>query len=171
MDVRVVAIDEAQWRAYRAIRLEMLADTPLAFGETLEHALALDDAEWRFRARRCATPGNAGWAAVGADGRWLGTMSAFVHPVEGPFLVSVFVAPGHRGRAAGVADALLDEALAWVGRQAEGGSVLLHVHEANERARGFYRRRGFAETGVRLPYSLDETTDEVEMRLTLPTVP
>ena len=163
----MVAIDEAQWRAFRAIRLQMLADTPLAFGETLEHALVLDDAEWRFRAGRCAQPGNAGWAAVEPDGRWLGTMSAFVHPVDGPFLVSVFVAPGHRGRGAGVADALLDAALAWVRRQADGGTLLLHVHEDNARARAFYRRRGFAETGVRVPYSLDETTDEVEMRMTL----
>jgi ribosomal protein S18 acetylase RimI-like enzyme len=52
--------------------------------------------------------------------------------------------------------------------QVEGGSLLLHVHEANARARAFYRRRGFVETGVRLPYSLDETTDELEMRLDLP---
>ena len=38
------------------------------------------------------------------------------------------------------------------------------MHERNERAHAFYRRYGFADTGVRTPYNLDETALLIEMR-------
>jgi RimJ/RimL family protein N-acetyltransferase len=166
--VRVVAVEESGWRQYRDLRLRMLADTPIAFGETLAHARRLDEAQWRFRARRAGLPGSTAVAAVDeATGEWVGTMGAFTHPLEGLFLVSVFVAPTHRGRAAGVADRLLDEVLAWARREPGAERIFLHVHEDNARARAFYRRRGFTGTGVRRPYDLDPTAAELEMVLEL----
>ncbi len=41
----------------------------------------------------------------------------------------------------------------------------LHVHERNVRAQAFYRRRGFVENGVRVPYVLDAAEEELEMEL------
>jgi threonine dehydratase len=163
VDVVLRQVDEVDWERWRDLRLRMLADTPMAFGETLENARRHDEAEWRFRVRRTREPGN--FTVVAQDGgRWVGTMSAFTHPQQGLFLVSVYVDPDHRG--GGLADRLLAEVLRW-GRNRPGATgMLLHVHEDNPRAQGFYRRWGFTDTGVRVPYDLDPRRREVEMRVT-----
>jgi ribosomal protein S18 acetylase RimI-like enzyme len=164
--VRRVA--EADWARLRAVRLEMLADTPLAYLETLADAEARAEADWRFRARRGSSGAeNLGLAAEDpADpDRWVGYLACFVDAPGQGHVVSVYVAPRQRGT--GLAARLLDEAVAW-GR-AEAGLDRLHlfVHEHNERARAFYRRYGFAETGGTMPYDLDPSTVEVEMALLL----
>ncbi|NAZ74965.1 GNAT family N-acetyltransferase [Kineococcus sp. T13] len=158
-------VTEDDWELFRDLRLRMLADTPIAFMETLEQARAHDEAEWRFRARRTTLPGSSAVVAVDeASGRWVGTMSTFTDPERGVFLVSVFVDASQRG--AGTADRLLTAVLERV--RAEGAhAVTLHVHEDNARARAFYERRGFRDTGVRVPYALDPARSEVEMRLAL----
>src|SRR5699024_5347205 len=97
----------ADWRAFREIRMRMLVDTPIAFGETLSHARMLDDGAWVMRAERNAVGTNIGLAAIDEAGSWLGVMRGYVDPKAGPMLVGVFVDPSSRGRRAGVADALL----------------------------------------------------------------
>ena len=163
----------------RAIRLEMLQDTPLAYLETYQHALARPAEEWDFRAARNTQPGNTGYAAVDeATGGWIGVMHAYV-PADAAdvadtagagdraWLVGVWVHPDHRGAAAGVTDALLDAVTAWAGDVAEVPRLMLEVHEANARAIAYYRRRGFTETGDAVPYPLDPTANELEMELAL----
>ena len=154
-------IGEEHWEQVRGIRLEMLADTPLAYLETLAEALALPDEAWRARARRGSAPDSVGLAAVEtATGRWAGTMAAFAAPGESPLLVSVYVAPRCRG--GGVADLLLDGIEAWA-REHGARELFLQVHEHNGRARAYYRRRGFVETGDSVPYPLDPTARELRM--------
>lgn len=46
-------------------------------------------------------------------------------------------------------------------------AAYLEVREDNMRARGFYHRRGFAETGQTVPYLLDPAYDDIEMELRL----
>lgn len=157
---------EADWREVRQIRLEMLADTPMAYGETLDSALAHDDDEWRMRARRGESEHGTAVVAVDAgSGRWVATMGGYVDDDAGPMLVGVYVHPDHRGRAAGVTDSLLDAVEEWA--RGEGDTLTLHVHEDNARAAAYYRRRGFEATGRTLPYNLDPTRLEVEMRRVL----
>ncbi len=43
-------------------------------------------------------------------------------------------------------------------------ALYLLVHEGNARARAFYRRQGFVDTGRTLPYELEPAEREVEMR-------
>ena len=80
-------------------------------------------------------------------------------PRVGPLLVGVYVAPSHRGRATGVADALLDEIYVHDRRRGVGGEMLetilddcrrrglsqmfLEIESHNEGVRGFYARHGF----------------------------
>lgn len=164
--IEVVPMREADWQRLRALRLEMLADSPTAYVETLETALAADEAEWRFRARRAAFPGSVGVVAVDrAADRFVGTMSAYTDERR-TWVVAVYVAPDHRGGTPGdgrrVADALLDEVEAWA--VAQGRTALyLEVHEDNARAQAFYRRRGYRFTGNERPYDLDESQRELEM--------
>ncbi|WP_368498470.1 GNAT family N-acetyltransferase [Herbiconiux sp. A18JL235] len=154
---------EDDWAEVRALRLEMLTDTPLAYLETLEHAHRRSEAEWRAWAREGSSASSITVAAIADDGRWVGTMLSKV-PVGSPgaFLYGVYVAPSHRGRAAGVTDALLDEIEAWAAGR--GDTLSLEVHEHNARAIAAYRARGFTETGTTRPYPLDRTTRELEMR-------
>ncbi|GAB3218095.1 hypothetical protein GCM10027586_11080 [Kineococcus gypseus] len=158
----VRATTEDDWREVRALRLEMLRDTPHAYLETLEAALAHDEAEWRVRARRGTSATSTSLVAVDADGRWVGTMGGWVpDAASGPLLGGVYVAPSHRGREAGVADALLDAVEAWA--LAHGPRLRLEVHEDNHRAQAFYARRGFRPTGRWAPYPLDPSRREIEM--------
>lgn len=153
------------WRALREIRLRMLADTPIAYGETHAAAAVLGDDIWRLRAARNEEPGNIGLAAIDADGTWLGVMRGFVDAARGPMLVGVFVDPAARGAQAGVADALLDGIIAWAAERAD--TLTLHVHAENPRAIAFYERRGFRDTGERLDYELPPYGIEYEMRLAI----
>jgi len=159
---RIVGND---WQEFREIRLRMLADTPIAYGETLAHAQALGDAEWIRRATQNEQGSNIGFVAVDGHGRWLGVMRGFVSPSAGPMLVGVFVDPEARGRHEGVADALLDNVIEWA--RIYGTTLTLDVHADNARAIAFYVRRGFVDTGVTMPYELEPGGTENEMRLAL----
>ncbi len=162
MDFTVRPIVEDDWENYRAIRLEMLLDTPIAYGERHESAAALSEEQWRQRAGRGASGAAILVVAIDARGRWIGTMGGYIdQDVGGPLLVGVYVAPGARGRDAGVTDALLDAIKAWA--RAGYSTLRLEVHEDNARARAAYARRGFVETGHRRPYDLDPRASELEM--------
>src|SRR5262249_26523161 len=56
----------------------------------------------------------------------------------------LYVAPGMKG--AGVAQALMDEALDWMRRRG-ANAAYLSVWEDNHRAQAFYRRYGFEQVG------------------------
>jgi GNAT superfamily N-acetyltransferase len=156
---------EADWRAYRDLRLEMLVDTPIAFTETLDHARLHPDEHWRARAANRGSTSRL-FAAVAEDGSWLGTMGGYQSAgMPNPLLVGVYVTPEFRGADAGVTDALLDAVIDWA--EGRGERLLLEVHEQNVRAILYYVRRGFEPTGVRVPYPLDRTADELEMALPL----
>ena len=159
---------EDDWAALRAVRLEMLADTPLAYLETVADAEARSEGEWRFRAHR----GSAGGTDLGlcaelpdAPGSWVGYLACFVDAPGQGHVVSVYVAPSHRGT--GLATGLLDAVRAWATHEAGLNRLHLFVHEHNDRAAAFYRRYGFTATGYREPYQPDPSTSEVEMALLL----
>ncbi|WP_434521894.1 GNAT family N-acetyltransferase [Halorubrum sp. AS12] len=70
-------------------------------------------------------------------------------------LNELYVAPEHRGT--GVADDLMDAALALAADQdLPLDRLVLDVDPANERARGFYERRGFESWGEMVARPLDE---------------
>lgn len=156
---RTVAAD---WSEIRDLRLEMIRDTPTAFAESLAEALSQDEAEWRMRGERGTAEHGIALAAISSDGRWMGTMGAFVpDAVTGPLLVGVYVAPEFRGREVGLTDALLTEIEGWA--RTESSKLTLHVHEENARARAYYEGRGFIATGQTFPYNLDPSKNELEM--------
>lgn len=165
--VTITTPTPSDWERVRDLRLEMLRDTPIAFMETVERAEANSEAEWRMRANRGSTPDSVQLVAVDASGAWVGTMSGFVDRAEtgGPLLVGVYVSPGFRGSDAGVTDALLDAVEEWA--RSLSDALTLHVHEDNSRAIAYYRRRGYTPTGHTVPYNLDPSKNEIEMRRAL----
>ncbi|WP_066039529.1 GNAT family N-acetyltransferase [Herbiconiux solani] len=155
---------EEDWREVRGLRLEMLADTPLAYLETVAHAERRSEAEWRAWARDGSAPDAITAVAITDEGRWVASMTSKVpRGASGAFLFAVYVSPSHRGRAAGVTDAVLTRIEEWA--RERGDTLTLEVHEHNDRAVGAYRSRGFVETGVTRPYPLDPSSGrELEMR-------
>ena len=123
------------WAVLRDVRLRALADSPDAFGSTLEREQDFDEKEWRRRSVRPV------WV-VEVDGRPVAMAGTF--PNDGVLQVwGMWTDPAHRGR--GHARALLD---ALVGAAvAEGRPVALHVNIANPGARAFYEGYGFVATG------------------------
>jgi len=162
---------EDDWEPYRDIRIEMLRDTPMAYGESLEGALATDEAGWRKRADARSTPSrpyvpgapvtSIRFAAILPGGRWVGSMGGYVDDRLGPVLVGVYVAPDVRGAEFGVTSALIEAVEHW----ASGHSATIHldVHESNARAIASYLKRGYVETGRTQPYPLDPRFLEIEM--------
>src|SRR5256885_16895447 len=92
----------------KAIRLEMLVDSPLAFLERIDEAAALPHAEYRARiAQRAMDPDNAQFIAE-EDGRIVGHAGGRGRPGD-PRTTAIFagfVTPGRRG--AGILQPTLD---------------------------------------------------------------
>ncbi|PJJ72070.1 RimJ/RimL family protein N-acetyltransferase [Diaminobutyricimonas aerilata] len=153
---------EPDWERVRDLRLRALRDTPVAFLESVDDALALPEEIWRERARRNEQPDTVVLVARDAEAGWVGTMTAVVSEAgpwyldqrrERPrerraYLVGVWIDPGFRGREAGVTDQLLAAIAAWVRDDRGLARLHLHVSDENPRARRYYERRGFTATGV-----------------------
>jgi len=160
-DILIRTTSEADWQAVRALRLEMLRDYPLAYAETLEHALDVDEPVWRMRAARGTTPGQTSIVAIDGE-RWVGHMGGYIPDAStGPLLVGVYVAPDYRGDGAGVSRLLLDAVEDWA--RGFGDTLRLEVHEDNPRAIRFYEKLGFTRTGRSREYELEPGGLELEM--------
>ena len=123
------------WTVLREIRLRALADSPDAFGSTLEREQGFDEQDWRRRTVRPVL-------VVEVDGRRVAMGGTFAD--DGVLHVwGMWTDPEHRGSGHGRAllDALVAPAVA-AGQRAQ-----LHVNVANPSARAFYERCGFVGTG------------------------
>lgn len=142
MSLRIRVAAPTEWRMWRELRLRALADSPDAFGETLEGARARDEAAW---ASSTATD-PARVVLIAEDGGWIGTAVARVTPDDRcAHLYAMWVAPEARRR--GVGRALVDAAMRW-SRFAGAGSLALKVTDRAPAAAAMYRALGFVDTGA-----------------------
>ncbi|MDG4806489.1 GNAT family N-acetyltransferase [Micromonospora sp. WMMD1120] len=147
----------------RALRLEMLADAPLAFLETLADAAARPHNEYAARvAYTSAGPGNAQFVAD-PGGRLVGHAGGTTAPDEPGLTViyAVYVTPSWRG--SGLLGELIDGVAAW-SRECGRPELLLEVVVGNDRAYRAYQRLGFTDTGVRVPHPTIPALTELQMR-------
>lgn len=91
-------VDGRSWQSFRDQRLEMLADSPKAFVETLDSATAQTDNQWQQRAESTNSALSCGFAAVDDTDAWLGIMRARIEDGK-VFLLGVYVSPTARGGA------------------------------------------------------------------------
>lgn len=141
--VRVELLASSEWRTLREMRLRAVADSPHAF---LVHAgLERPDVEedWHAYLR-------SGLWLVARDGaNRLGMLCLVTDPENGRrYVEAMWVDPAHR--TAGVGKQLLLSA-ADIVRASHHLKMFLWVLDGNDRARGYYRRRGFLPTGRRQP--------------------
>ncbi|MEE2524102.1 GNAT family N-acetyltransferase [Pseudarthrobacter sp. J75] len=162
MTITIQATRADDWQQVRDLRLEMLANEPMAYAESLDDARPLGEDAWRLRGARGQSETGTALVAVAEDGRWVGGMGCFIpEDSPDPLLVGVYVSPNYRVQGAGVAEALLNGIKAWASTR--GNVLRLEVHEDNLRAQRFYLRNGFTFTGGKRPYNLNPEQTELEM--------
>jgi RimJ/RimL family protein N-acetyltransferase len=159
---RVTVEDAAR---VRALRLEMLADHPLAFLETLAQAAARPHEAFRRRVAQAARGGGLAQfvADPGGRARLIGQAGGTVLP-DAPgetVIFAVYVTPGHRG---GKVLAELVEAVALWSRASGRERLMLEVVEGNRRAVRAYEKLGFEDTGERAPHPVLPALTELRMR-------
>jgi len=156
-------VTEADAGRMRALRLEMLADSPLAFLETLAQAAARPHADYRRRIVQASTGGQLAQFVADPGGRLIGHAGGTVLPeARGVTVVfAVYVTPAHRG--SGVLRELVEAVAEWsvaMGRD----ELMLEVVVGNDRAVRAYERLGFEDTGVRVPHPVIPALHELQMR-------
>jgi RimJ/RimL family protein N-acetyltransferase len=149
----------------RALRLEMLADSPLAFLETLAQAAARPHADYRRRIAQASAGGQLAQFVAGprGGGRLVGHAGGTVLPEEpgATVVFAVYITPAQRGRGvlAGLVDAVAEWSVA-MGRP----ELMLEVVVGNDRAVRAYEKLGFADTGARVPHPVLPGLMELQMR-------
>ena len=159
---RVTAADAARMRA---LRLEMLADQPLAYLETLAQHAARSHEAYRRRLAQAAWGGELAQfvADPGGRGRLIGHAGGTImagSPDE-TVIFSVYVTPAHRG---GKVLAELVEAVASWSRASGREGLMLEVVTGNGRAVRAYEKLGFEDTGERVPHPVVPVLTELRMR-------
>ena len=147
----IVILEPADWRVFKAIRLEALRLEPRAFGSTYEFEAKQTAVFFRQRLTNNTVfalwePSQAGDLS-GRSGSPRGVLC--LGPLRGPqeqhkaFIWGMYVQADVRGR--GFASELLQTALDVAAKQVE--QVMLTVAASNRSALNFYRRAGFEEYG------------------------
>jgi GNAT superfamily N-acetyltransferase len=157
---RVTPADAARMRA---LRLEMLADSPLAFLETLAQAAARPHEDYRRRIIQASTGRELAQFVADPGGRLVGHAGGTVLPEEPGVTVvfAVYITPARRGSR--VLDDLVEAVAEWsrtVGRP----ELMLEVVVGNDRAVRAYQRLGFVDTGLRVPHPVIPALTELQMR-------
>ncbi|MEU7762351.1 GNAT family N-acetyltransferase [Micromonospora aurantiaca (nom. illeg.)] len=147
----------------RALRLEMLADSPLAFLETVAEAAALPHTEFAARVAAVSRGDHNAQFVADPGGRLVGHGGGIAAPDEpGLTLVyAVYVTPARRGT--GLLAALVDEVAAW-SRACGRPELMMEVVVGNDRAYRAYQKLGFVDTGVRMPHPRITGLHELQMR-------
>ena len=136
LDLQRLGTDD--WRLFRELRMQALAEAPDAFSARLADWQGQGDSEERWRSRLVSVAFNL---VARLDGRAAGMISAMRVDAEMVELLSTWVAPWARGR--GVGDALVSAALRWAIDE-RAAAATLEVYQSNSNALKLYQRQGFA---------------------------
>jgi ribosomal protein S18 acetylase RimI-like enzyme len=157
---RVTPEDAARMRA---LRLEMLADSPLAFLETLEQAASRPHGDYRRRIVEASRSPMLAQFVADPGERLIGHAGGVVL-AEDPrttVVFAVYITPAWRGR--GVLGSLVDAVAAWSMSQGRS-ELMLEVVVGNDKAVRSYERLGFEDTGERVQHPVNPALKELRMR-------
>jgi len=140
--VSVQRIRADEWELLRDIRLRSLLDSPGAFGQRYDEAVASTGDEWVTAARASAAGDRRTFLFARDDaGATVGVVQARRRPPADCLLFSMWVAP--EARRLGIGASLVDAIQEW-GSGWGAERVILWVLAENESAMRFYDRIGFS---------------------------
>lgn len=166
MRPRIRRLGPEEWRDYRTVRLAALADSPDAFGRTLDFESARPDGEWESRVTQAAGS-TLDLPLVLDDGeRMAGLAWGKIFPDEPDtaHLFQMWIAPEWRGRGFGAE--MVTRIVEWAA--ATGAlRLVLGVTAGNSSAHRLYSRAGFMPTGEVKPLRPDSPLSCETMSLDL----
>lgn len=145
------AVQPQDWPTVCEVTLQMLADAPHAFGETLAEAEARTTLEWQQWVEQLADTVHAGAYvaedALGVCGFVRGDTTNPQLPPGAALAGQLWVAPRQRGTGLGrrLMEAVTQWASDWGAEQ-----VVLGVMETNLSVIAFYEYLGYSDTGMRV---------------------
>jgi GNAT superfamily N-acetyltransferase len=156
-------VSRADAARMRALRIEMLADSPLAFLETLAQAAARPHEQFKDRVAYASAGFELAQFVADPGGRLIGHAGGAALPGEPDVTVvfAVYITPARRG---GTVLAELIDAVAGWSRAAGRPGLMLEVVVGNDRAVRAYQRLGFVDTGARVPHPTVPALTELQMR-------
>ena len=140
MPVSVHQLRPANWRRFRDVRLIALADTPDAFGSTLEAEQQFSDEVWM---KRLGRDNAATFVAVDEDGVDSGLIVAAPYNDQAG-LYAMWVSSSVRRQ--GVGSMLVNSVIEW-SQSRRFSKLLLDVGDTNGAAIALYSSIGFQPTG------------------------
>jgi len=136
----------------KEVILQMLTDSPEAFGETLSEAQARTDADWhQYVENTIVAPHHLAFIAVDKQSACGFVAGDAANPQTPPNTVVVgrlWVAPRQRGT--GLGRKLMDVITKWASEQ-NTQFIALGVTEMNSNAVKFYEHLGYTDLGIRVP--------------------
>jgi ribosomal protein S18 acetylase RimI-like enzyme len=161
---RIRAANASDGPLVRDVNLQMLLDSPDAFGESLAEVQGRAVAEWTRFAERCAAGVDTAAFLAEDDQGVCGFVRGDTKDPRTPpgtVLVSqLWTAPRQRGK--GLGRELMDAVTRWAaGRRA--ARICLGVAESNLGVQKFYERLGYADSGIRMPLQPDHQLQVVVM--------
>ncbi len=143
------SLQPEEWQLWKHLRLQALADSPDAFGDTWERAAKQSDGDWREFAASSTFPDRKLLLAERL-GRPVGMARILLSESDSSraSLFSMWVMSSERG--VGVGRALVDAAIKWA--KSKGVSeITVHVTVGNDEAKRLYEAAGFVDSGRREP--------------------
>jgi ribosomal protein S18 acetylase RimI-like enzyme len=153
--VEIVTLSPDEWQAYRDLRLEMLQESPQAFGTTYQAQSVKPDSFWQTRLESAAK-GEQNWLIFArADQQLVGMMGAFRGSRDFPdasdraTIIAVYVTPAWRGK--GVSYLLMRAILDTL---KENGIRVVHLGVTVEQIAAVHLYQRFGFTIVNTEYEL-----------------
>ena len=148
--VKIRTFQKDEWASHRKLRLDSLAESPNAFGGSLEQALELPDTEWFSRLAKSDSDGINLPLLAESMGEGIGLAWGRIHlsDMDTVHVYQMWVNPNHRGQ--GIGRQLLKEILKWANSQ-NAKKVALAVSCVNSPAKNLYESEGFVDIGETEP--------------------
>ncbi len=162
MTIQVRRVRADEWPAYKAVRLDALAESPTAFGSTFEREVAFADEVWQERADAGSSSADRAMFLAWDGDAPAGIVGGMREDDGHIELVSMWVAPS--ARRDGVGERLVAAVLDFADSTSTE-RVELWVVRGNDGAQRLYERMGFVVTGDHQPMPRDPCAEEVRMRV------